>query len=201
MDWLFGKSKSDEELIREYERSIKRTIRDISREIKRLEIKERHLLVDTKNKAKNKNYKAARTNAKNIIILRKNAQYLCEAQGRLETVLIEITTLKCQDAVIKSFRNTANIMARLNKKSNLNETRSVIEKFNKEKMVMEMKEELVLENLSDEDQEVQNDTEEVINKIFDEIGIELEDKLATTPSKILVEIEDPLFQRFEKLSQ
>lgn len=214
MEWLFGKSKTDEELLREYELFLKRTIRDITREKARLEKKEKNLGVDVKNKARNKNYIAAKIGAKNIILIRRNIKKLYETEGKLEEISIQIMTLKSQQAIAKSFKDVSRVMSKINKKNSLRETQKIIENFNKEKMALDLKEEMILENLSDEDD--LEDSEEIVNKIFDELGIELEQKLSNVPTHkisddantVSNDIEKQkalsdllLFQRFDQLSQ
>ena len=52
MSWLFGKSKTPKELLRENKRMIDRSIRELNREKSRLETQEKKVIMDIKKMAK-----------------------------------------------------------------------------------------------------------------------------------------------------
>ncbi len=52
LEWLFGKKKTPEEMLKQHQRNLNRTMRDLDRERQKMEQQEKKIIADIKKMAK-----------------------------------------------------------------------------------------------------------------------------------------------------
>jgi len=183
MEWLFGKRMTPEEIIKEHQRTIQKSIREIERERKRLEQTETKVISDIKKAARDGQMGAARIMAKDLVRTRQHVQKMYKMKTQLQAVALRIQTIKSQAAMANAMKGVTRAMVRMNRTINLPSLQRIMIEFQKQSEMMDMKEETIGETMdemwSDDDEEAA--TDEVIGQVLDEIGINLETQLVDTP--------------------
>jgi len=186
MEWLFGKRLTPEEIIKEHQRTIQKSIREIERERKRLEQSEVKVIADIKKAARDGQMGAARIMAKDLVRTRQHVQKMYKMKTQLQAVALRIQTIKSQAAMATAMKGVTRAMMRMNRTINLPSLQKIMMEFQKQSEMMDMKEETIGETMdemwSDDDEEAA--TDEVIGQVLDEIGINLEGQLGVVATPL-----------------
>jgi len=109
MEWLFGKRKTPQEILRENQRIINRAIREIEREKNKLQQSEKRVIVEIKKTAKQGQMSAVRIMAKDLVRNRKHVEKLVKMKTQLQTVSLRLQTLKSQAAMAEAMRSVTKV--------------------------------------------------------------------------------------------
>jgi len=181
--WIFGHSKTPKEILRENQRKLKRAIRDIDRERVKLQNQEKQIIVDIRKMATQGQINAARIMAKDLVRTRNHVTHFYTLKSQLQAVSLRIQTLQSTQAMADSMKGAAKAMAVMNRQMNLPAMQRILMNFEMESDRMNMKEELMegaIDDIFEEDEE-EKDTDEILNQILDDIGINLSAELVDTP--------------------
>uniref|UniRef100_A0A8C5Y8B6 Charged multivesicular body protein 2b n=1 Tax=Microcebus murinus TaxID=30608 RepID=A0A8C5Y8B6_MICMU len=147
------KKKTVDDVIKEQNRELRGTQRAIIRDRAALEKQEKQLELEIKKMAKIGNKEAS----KQLVHLRKQKT--------------------------RTFAVTKTMQA-VNKKMDPQKTLQTMQNFQKENMKMEMTEEMINDTLDDifEGSDDEEESQDIVNQVLDEIGIEISGKMAKAPS-------------------
>jgi len=183
MSFLFGKRKTPQEQMREQQRLVQRSIREIDRERMSLQANEKKTIIEIKKLAKQGQVPAAKILAKDLVRTRAYITKMYTMRAQLQTVHMQLTTMKTTAAMNSAMAGATKAMMRMNKKMNLPAMQKITMEFQKQNEMMGMKEEMIndtLDEMADEDED--EESEEVINATLEEIGIDLGASLADVPA-------------------
>lgn len=201
---------SDTEVIRQHKRDIERAIRQLEQEHKRLEMQEKKSAMDMKKLAKENNPKALRIMAKDIVRIRKNKEKFVDLVCKMRAVSLQITTMASTHQLMDSIKGATKAMRVMNQQMNMPMLSQILQEFAKQTEMMDMSSEMVGEGLdmAFDDEEMEDETENVVNQILDEYGISFEDSLVAAPTgknkqqtTTTTSKEDELEARLKKLGQ
>ena len=183
MSFLFGKRKTPQEMMREQQRLVNRSIREIDRERVALQNNEKKTIIEIKKLAKQGQIPAAKILAKDLVRTRSYITKMYTMRAELQAVSMQLTTMKTTAAMNQAMAGATKAMMRMNAKMNLPAMQKITMEFQKQSEMMGMKEEMISDTLDDmagddEDEE----TEDVINQTLEEIGIDLGASLADVPA-------------------
>eukprot|EP01088_Endostelium_zonatum_P000221 TRINITY_DN1036_c0_g1_i2.p1 TRINITY_DN1036_c0_g1~~TRINITY_DN1036_c0_g1_i2.p1 ORF type:complete len:284 (-),score=132.66 TRINITY_DN1036_c0_g1_i2:94-945(-) len=181
--WIFGQQKTPKEILRENQRKLQRSIRDIDRERGKLQQQEKTLIVDIKKMAQANQISAAKIMARDLVRTRAHVTKFYNLKSHLQAVSLRIQTLQSTQAMAEAMRGATRAMMVMNRQMNIPAMQRILMSFEMESEKMDMKGEMMgdaIDGIFEEDEEEQ-DTEEVLNKVFDEIGINLQDQLVNAP--------------------
>eukprot|EP01105_Mastigella_eilhardi_P009439 TRINITY_DN2229_c0_g1_i2.p2 TRINITY_DN2229_c0_g1~~TRINITY_DN2229_c0_g1_i2.p2 ORF type:complete len:173 (-),score=62.50 TRINITY_DN2229_c0_g1_i2:729-1247(-) len=121
--------------------------------------------------------------AKDLVRIRQNVQKFYEMRAELQAVSLRLVTLKSTATMSDAMKGAAKAMMSMNKQINLPAMQKIMFEFEKQSEVMEMKQEMMTDTMEGMNSAENEDaeTEEVVNKVLDEIGIDLEGRLADAP--------------------
>ena len=94
MDWLFGRKKSPEELLRQNQRALNKAIRDLERERTKLESQEKKLISDIKKMAKDNQMDAVKVMAKDLVRTRRYVKKFILMKANIQAVSLKVQTLR-----------------------------------------------------------------------------------------------------------
>eukprot|EP01125_Pyxidicula_operculata_P002483 TRINITY_DN12343_c0_g1_i1.p1 TRINITY_DN12343_c0_g1~~TRINITY_DN12343_c0_g1_i1.p1 ORF type:complete len:221 (-),score=43.19 TRINITY_DN12343_c0_g1_i1:203-865(-) len=193
MEWLFGKKLTPKEIIREHQRTINKSIREMDRERSRLQRQETKLIADIKKSAREGQMGAAKIMAKDLVRTRKYVEKMYKMKTQLQAVSLRIQTIKSQNAMAEAMKGVTRAMMRMNRAINLPSLQALMIEFQKQTEIMNIKEETIGETMDDmwEESGEEEETEEVINQVLDEIGIKLETELVDTPDSVKIAAKAP----------
>ncbi|CAO3623903.1 unnamed protein product [Mucor hiemalis] len=90
MEFLFGKKKTPQEILRQHQRSLTKAQRELDRERERLERQEKKLILDIKKSAKDNQMSACKIMAKDLVRTRRHIQKFYSMKTQLQAVGLRI---------------------------------------------------------------------------------------------------------------
>ncbi|RTG83139.1 charged multivesicular body protein 2A [Schistosoma bovis] len=160
MSFLFGTRKTPEEQLRDSKRTIARTLREIDREKTQLE-RERVRITNE------------------IRALAKRGQI-----DAVKALSMKIQTLKSTATMASAMKQVALTMRKMNSTMQLPQFQKIMMEFEKQTETMEMKQDMMSDVIDDAigDQNDIEDSETVVNKVLEELGIDLNAQLSNLPT-------------------
>ncbi|KAJ3361747.1 Charged multivesicular body protein 2A [Allomyces javanicus] len=187
MDFLFGQRKTPAEMLRQHQRALNRAVRDLDREKAKLEQQEKKLIMDIKKSARAGQMGACKVMAKDLVRTRKYVQKFYQMRTQLQAVGLRIQTMRSNQAMTDAMKGVTKAMRSMNKQINLPQITKIMMEFEKESEMMDMKEEMMNDAIDDvmEDADDEDEEEEIVRKVLDEIGIDLDQQLVDAPKTSL----------------
>lgn len=144
-----------------------------------METQEQRLKVQIKKTARAGQVEAARILAKDLVRTRNNITRMYQMRTQMQSVSMQLTTMRTNESMANAMGNVVKIMGRMNQTMNLPAMQNVMMQFEMEHGKMEMTQEIMDDALGDTlasaDEEA--DTDDVINQVMDELGLEQGTKL------------------------
>ncbi|RXM90684.1 Charged multivesicular body protein 2a [Acipenser ruthenus] len=104
MDFLFGKRKTPEEMLRQNQRALTRAMRDLDRERQRLEQQEKKIIADIKKMAKQGQMDAVKIMAKDLVRTRHYVKKFIMMRANIQAVSLKIQTLKSNNSMAQAMK-------------------------------------------------------------------------------------------------
>jgi len=181
---MFGVGKTPKEKMREYQRGIKKSIREMDRERTHLERQEKKLMADIKKEAKEGRMDSAKVMAKDLVRTRGYIKKMFKMKSHMEAISLRLTTMQSSQQMAQSMKGIAKIMGRMNAKMNLPQIQKIMMEFEKQNEMMGMKEEMMDDAMDDAfaDDADSDEEEQVLGGILAELGVEATSGLSATPT-------------------
>jgi len=182
--WIFGKSKTPKELLRENQRMLKRAVRDIDRERAKLQMQEKQLIRDIKQMATKGQMGAARIMARDLVRTRHHITSFYTLKSHLQAISLRMQTLQSHQAMGDSMKGATRAMMAMNRRMNLPAMQHILANFEMQSQRMNMKQEMMEDALDDmfEAEDEEEATDEILDQVLDEIGINLSSELVDAPA-------------------
>ncbi|TFK72568.1 Snf7-domain-containing protein [Pluteus cervinus] len=185
IETLFGRTVTPAERLRQHQRSLAKAQRELDRERTKLEQSEKKLIADIKKSAKSGQMNACKIMAKDLVRTRRYVQKFHQMRTQLQAVGLRMQTLRSNQQMAEAMRGATRAMASMNRGLNLPGIQKIMNDFEKESSMMDMKEEMMsdaVDTLDEEDEEEESD--EILKEVLDEIGVNLAQQLTDAPSGI-----------------
>ncbi|KAI1242400.1 hypothetical protein IHE44_0005940, partial [Lamprotornis superbus] len=178
------KKKTVDDIIKEQNRELRGTQRAISRDRAALEKQEKQLELEIKKMAKTGNKEACKVLAKQLVQLRKQKNRTYAVSSKVTSMSTQTKVMNSQMKMAGAMSATAKTMQAVNKKMDPQKTLQTMQNFQKENMKMEMTEEMINDTLDDifDASDEEEESQDIVNQVLDEIGIEISGKMAKAPS-------------------
>jgi len=180
MEWLFGRRMTPEEQLKKNQRALNKAIRELDRERAKMEQQEKKIIADIKKMAKQGQMDAVKIMAKDLVRTRRYVKKFMLMKANIQAVSLKIQTLKSQNAMAQAMKGVTKAMMNMNKQMKLPEIQKIMQEFEKQSEIMDMKEEMMSDAiddvLGDEDDEEEGDA--IVNQVLDELGLQLTDQMA-----------------------
>ncbi|XP_023802281.1 charged multivesicular body protein 2b [Cyanistes caeruleus] len=172
------------DIIKEQNRELRGTQRAISRDRAALEKQEKQLELEIKKMAKTGNKEACKVLAKQLVQLRKQKNRTYAVSSKVTSMSTQTKVMNSQMKMAGAMSATAKTMQAVNKKMDPQKTLQTMQNFQKENMKMEMTEEMINDTLDDifDASDEEEESQDIVNQVLDEIGIEISGKMAKAPS-------------------
>ncbi|XP_059050125.1 charged multivesicular body protein 2b [Achroia grisella] len=169
---------------RQNDRDLRKAGRDLERDKAALEREEKKLELEIKKMAKEGNNEGCKILAKQLVQLRKQKTRIYAANSKISSVQIQNKAMGANIAIANAMGTTAKTMGNMNKVMNPHQIAKDMEAFKQANAKMDMTDEMISDTLDDIMAESgdEEETEGVVNKVLDEIGIEISGKMANAPS-------------------
>merc|ERR1719427_682712 len=125
---------------------------------------------------------AVKIMAKDLVRTRKYVKKFMLMRANIQAVSLKIQTLKSQNSMAQAMKGVTKAMMSMNKQMKLPEIQKIMQEFEKQSEIMDMKEEMMSDviddALGDEDDEEEGDA--IVTQ--DELGLQLGDQISGLPS-------------------
>ena len=188
----FGEKKTVKQVIREQKRINNRSIRQLERELNKIRREQKKNENEMKRLAKQGQLTAVRHLAKDIVRMRATEANFIKLKCELQSLSHQMDTMIANKQLIESMKNISKIMPTLNRQIKLPELQRIMQKFDEEQQKMSLKQEIIddtMDNAFDHDEDAED---ELVAKVLDEIGIEMETNLENVPNKQLKQEEQQI---------
>jgi len=178
---LFGKKITPEEKLQNFRKSLRKSAREIERERTRLQQQETKMKNEMKKLSLKGETESAMIIAKDLVRNRAAMKKFLKLGSQLESLGLRIETIKAQTGVSNALKGAAGAMSQLNRMVNVPQMQAIMMKFMQENEMMEMKSEMVdeqMDDLWDEDGEMEEESIAAYSAIFNEIGVPMPPQLA-----------------------
>ncbi|KAJ8399634.1 hypothetical protein AAFF_G00410450 [Aldrovandia affinis] len=183
MAYLF-KKKTVDDIIKEQNKELRGTQRQITRDRTALERQEKQMELEIKKMAKTGNRDACKILAKQLVQLRKQKNRTYAVSSKVTSMSTQTKVMNSQMKMAGAMSATAKTMQAVNKKMDPKKTLQTMQDFQKENMKMGMTEEMIndtLDEIFDESGD-EEESQDIVNQVLDEIGIEISGKMVSAPS-------------------
>jgi len=183
MEFLFGKKKTPAQMLRENQRLLTRAMRDLDRERAQMEKQEKKIIADIKQMAKKNEMATVRIMAKDLVRTRNTCKKFMVMRANIQAVSLKIATIKSQHAMAEAMKGVTKAMGRMNKNMKLPQIQKIMQEFEKQSEMMNMKEEMMNDVMDDAmgDEDDEEESEAVVNKVLDELGLEMGGEMSSIP--------------------
>jgi len=184
LDFLFGRRKTPQELLRQNQRALNRAMRDLDRERAQMENQEKRIIADIKKMAKQGQMDAVKIMAKDLVRTRRYEKKFMMMRANIQAVSLKIQTLKSQDAMAQAMKGVTKAMISMNKQLKLPQIQRIMQEFEKQAEIMDMKEEMMSDAIDDAmgDEGDEEETEQIVTQVLDELGIQISEDLGNLPA-------------------
>lgn len=187
MSFLFGpKVKTRQEVCREQERNISRSVRELDRETARLEVEEKKLLRDMRAAAKRGDAAPVKTMGKELVRTRFQIARLAQLATHMKNVGMRIRSGKGSDAMMAAVRGATAVMKDMSGSMDAKGMAAVLAEFEKEHLALEAREDLISDVMDDAMGSGDAEAEEVadvVAKVFAEVGVDIGGEMAAVPTQ------------------
>lgn len=183
MDFLFGKKKTPDEMLRQNQRALTKAIRELDRERTKMEQQEKKIIADIKKMAKQGQMDAVKIMAKDLVRTRRYVKKFMLMRANIQAVSLKIQTLKSQNTMAQAMKGVTRAMQKMNNQLKLPQIQKIMAEFEKQSEIMEMKEEMMEDAIDDAmgDEDDEEEGDKVVQQVLDELGLDLGDKLNDLP--------------------
>ncbi|XP_069125014.1 charged multivesicular body protein 2a-like [Argopecten irradians] len=184
LEWLFGRKKTPEEMLRQNQRALNKAMRELDRERSKMENQEKKVIADIKKMAKAGQMDAVKIMAKDLVRTRRYVKKFILMKANIQAVALKIQTLKSNNAMAQAMKGVTKAMATMNKQMNLPQIQKIMMEFEKQSEMMDMKEEMMNDAIDDAmgDEDDEEESDAVVSQVLDELGLQLTDQLSDLPS-------------------
>jgi len=186
MDWLFGKKKTTQQMLRENQRALNRVIRDLDRERTKMDQQEKKIVVDIKKMAKDGQMDAVKVMARDLVRTKRYGKKFILMKANIQAVSLKITTLKSQDAMMQAMKGVTKAMRQMNKQMKLPQVQKIMMDFERQSEMLDMKTEMMEDAVDDamagSDDEEESDA--IVKEVLDELGLQLNEELGGITSGV-----------------
>ncbi|XP_036401217.1 charged multivesicular body protein 2b-like [Megalops cyprinoides] len=178
------KKKTVDDVIKEQNRELRGTQRQIARDRAALEKQEKQIELEIKKMAKTGNKEACKILAKQLVQLRKQKNRTYAVSSKVTSMSTQTKVMSSQMKMAGAMATTTKTMQAVNKKMDPQKTLQTMQNFQKENMKMGMTEEMINDTLDEmfEESGDEDESQDIVNQVLDEIGIEISGKMVNAPS-------------------
>uniref|UniRef100_A0A6T8P7B5 Uncharacterized protein n=1 Tax=Hemiselmis andersenii TaxID=464988 RepID=A0A6T8P7B5_HEMAN len=184
MSFLFGgKKKTPEELMREYKRSIDKSVREIERERTKLQTQEKKIITDIKKAAKEGQMGPVKIMAKDLVRTRGQITKFYSMKCQMQAVGLRLQSIKSTQAMTDAMKGAARAMKSMNSAVDVKSMAKILGEFEKESALMDDKQEMMDDAIDDafEAEDEEGAINDVVGQVLAEIGIDLGGQMVGAP--------------------
>lgn len=184
LEFLFGRKKTPEEMLRQNQRALNKAMRDLDRERAKMEQQEKKVIADIKKMAKQGQMDAVKIMAKDLVRTRRYVKKFILMRANIQAVSLKIQTLRSNNAMAQAMKGVTRAMQTMNRQLKLPQIQKIMMEFEKQSEIMDMKEEMMNDAIDDAmgDEDDEEESDAIVGQVLDELGLQMADELTGLPS-------------------
>lgn len=122
--------------------------------------------------------------AKDLVRTRRYVKKFILMKANIQAISLKVQTLKSQNAMAMAMKGVTRALQSMNRQMNLPQIQRIMQEFEKQSDMMDMKEDMMNEVIDDAmgDEEDEEETDAVVKQVLDELGVQLNQQLSDLPS-------------------
>lgn len=166
--------------MRQNQRALRRTTRDLDRERGNLERQEKKIIADIKKTAKTGQMAAVKIMAKDLVRTRNHIKKFYLMRANIQAISLKLQTMKSQVAMAKAMKGVSKAMSRMNSQIKMPQLQHIMMEFERETEIMDLKDELISDTMDDVigGEEEEDESDAVVQQVFGELGLQWDEELA-----------------------
>lgn len=122
--------------------------------------------------------------AKDLVRTRRYIKKFVLMKANIQAISLKVQTLKSQNSMAQAMRGVTRALQSMNRQMNLPQISRIMQEFEKQSDMMDMKEDMMNEVIDDAmgDEEEEEETDAVVKQVLDELGVQLNQQLSDLPS-------------------
>jgi len=181
MGGLFSNPKTLKQVIREQKRVNNKAIRSLDREIRGMDREMNRAQKDMKKLAQEGQMKAVKILAKDYMRMQQSRTKFIELKAQLRSLSSQMEVMHAQEQMQSAMKNMSKLMHAVSNRIKLPELQKSMARYQMEMEKQNVKQELMADMMDDAFEVDEDDEDELIQKVFDEIGLELGEQLEDAP--------------------
>jgi len=175
--------KAVNEVIKDNQRLIKRAIRELDRQIKKMVGDEKCLIRDIRKNARENRESTVKIMVNDLVRSRGFANRYTLVKAQLNALSLRIQSMKSNETIKTAMRDMTEILTSINKQSSISELQKVMNDFQSENLKSEFQQEVMNEGIDDimAHHDDENENETIYNQIMDELGLMFADQVPQAP--------------------
>merc|ERR1719189_1063214 len=133
--------------------------------------------------AKEGQMEAVRTMAKDIVRMKQTRTRFIKLKAELRSLSAEMESMSATHSMQAAMKNVSVAMQKCSKFISLPDLQKAIQKYQIESEKMSMKQEMVSDAMDDAFEDAEDEEDELLAKVMDEVGLDLDGKLADAPEQ------------------
>ncbi|SCA48650.1 vacuolar protein sorting-associated protein 2, putative [Plasmodium ovale] len=176
-------SKDIEECLREEKRKLNRSIRELEREIYKLENDKNNIEKKIKMYVNKNDITLIRTLAKDFVHIKNTISKFNKIKSYLFSMKIKLQSVKSSEQLSKNLKNMNMVIKKVNNYLKLENINNCINEFQKENNKVNLKEDMLddLFETLNYDIDIEEEEDIIVSKVLDSIGVNLNSKLGEIP--------------------
>jgi charged multivesicular body protein 2A len=149
-----------------------------------MQMQEKKTVMEMKKLAKENNPKVLKIMAKDIIRIRQHQEKFIDLIVKMRAVSLQISAMASTHQLTESIKGATQAMRFMNKTMNMPMLNQMLMEFARQTEMMEMGSEMMGEaiDMAMDGEEMEEETDGVVNQILDEIGINLDQTMLNAPT-------------------
>ncbi|CEQ42252.1 SPOSA6832_04056 [Sporobolomyces salmonicolor] len=173
VETLFGRTKTPAERLRQHQRALQKAQRELDRERSKLEAQEKKLVMDIKNGARKGEMSSCKVMAKDLVRTRRYISKFYSMKTQLQAVSLRLQSLRSNQQMAEAMKGATKAMSLMSRQMNLPQIQRILQEFEKESSMMDMKEEMMGDAIDDAMEDEGEGEEEEGDRILDEVLAEI----------------------------
>ncbi|BGO92219.1 hypothetical protein NBRC10512_000951 [Rhodotorula toruloides] len=189
VETLFGRTKTPAERLRQHQRALQKAQRELDRERSKLEQQEKKLIMDIKNGARKGEIGSCKVMAKDLVRTRRYVSKFYTMKTQLQAVSLRIQGMRSNQQMAEAMKGATKAMSLMSRQLNLPQIQRILQDFEKESSMMDMKEEMMGDAIDDAMKDDVGETEEeegdrILEEVLAEIGVSVGQQLGEAPTAL-----------------
>lgn len=142
------------------------------------------MVAEIKKSAKNGQVSAAKVQAKDLVRTKTYVSKFDNMKAQLQAISLRIQAVRSSDQMTRSMRDATVLLAGMNRSMNLPHLQHISMEFERQSDLMDQRQEFMddaIDNVMGDEVEEDEEADEIVNKVLDEIGVDLNAQMQKAP--------------------